>query len=72
MEVVGISQMPQPSSHAMDVPSHRESHKPGQLISHHLESAVVLATGPGNPPAVRVWTAKTDGSVPDQFHNLTR
>jgi len=24
-----------------------------------MGSAVVLATGPGNPPAVRVWTAKT-------------
>ena len=26
---------------------------------HHLLFWVVLATGPGNPPAVRVWTGKT-------------
>jgi len=33
---------------------------------------LVLATGPGNPPAVRVWTAKTGwfGSRTDQKPNL--
>ena len=37
-----------------------------------LASAVVLATGPGNPPAVRVWNAKTDriGSRPGPKPNL--
>jgi len=36
--------------------------KPGEACSlHHPdnESELVLATGPGNPPAVWVWTAKT-------------
>ena len=36
----------------------------GRVVSYHLtlflhSSSLVLATDPGNPPAVRVWTGKT-------------
>jgi hypothetical protein len=36
-----------------------------------LAQRLVLATGPGNPPGVRVWTAKTDrfGSRSGQKHH---
>jgi hypothetical protein len=33
---------------------------------------LVLATGPGNPPAVQVWTAKPVRSVPEPSKNPTR
>ena len=42
--------------------------KVGMKIHNHGEQLLVLATGPGNRPAVRVWTAKTGqfGSTPGQ------
>jgi len=65
--VPGISQRPQGSSRPGSShirlgsvkPQSKSSIPSGEPAAEPQSSRLVLATGPGNPSAVRVWTAKT-------------
>ena len=56
------------------VPFHDPSYIHRYHCYHHhcYHHCLVLATGPGNLPAVRVWTGKRVGSVPNPANNPTR